>query len=89
MSEEQIGHNSVGESGKKLSGYVERLEKLQAEIDGLKEDQKEILQEVKSSGFDTKVLKAAMKRRRMDKSERTEFDEMLAMYEHALETLLS
>jgi uncharacterized protein (UPF0335 family) len=89
LSEEKIGHNSVGEAGKKLSGYVERLERLQAEIDGLKEDQKDIFQEVKSSGFDTKVLKAAMKRRRMDKSERAEFDETLALYEHALETILS
>lgn len=82
------GHN-VGEAGKKLSGFVERLEKLQAEKKGIVEDMNEIMLEAKGNGLDPKIIRHVMRRRKMEAADRREFDELVDLYEHALETLLS
>ncbi len=83
------GDNSVGEAGKLLAGYVERIERLQSEIDELKESQKEVFEQAKGKGLSVKVMKAVLRRRRMKPEDRKEIDELLDVYEHALETMLS
>lgn len=83
------GDNSVGEAGKILVAAVERIERLQSEIDELKESQKEVFEQSKSKGLSVKVMKAVLRRRRMKPEDRKEIDDLLDTYEHALETMLS
>lgn len=68
-----------------LLSFCERYERLDEEIKTLSEDRTEVMSEAKSSGFDTKVLKQALRRRKMPKSERQEADALLETYERALE----
>lgn len=68
-----------------LLSFCERYERLTEEIDALGDDRTEVMAEAKSVGFDTKVLKQAVRRRKMPKSERQEADALLETYERALE----
>ena len=53
-----IGHNSA--DGERLRSFIERIERLDEEIDAIKEDRKDILTEAKSTGFDPKIVRARM-----------------------------
>lgn len=75
-----------GIAGDVLHGYVERIEKLEEEKKAIAADIKDIYLEVKAKGFDTKIVRKAIKRRAMDAAERQEQDELLALYERTLET---
>lgn len=74
------GHNTRMQ----LLSYVERFERLQEERDGLGDDQKEVMKEAKGLGFDTKILRKAIQRRKMDKAQRDEADSMLELYEDVI-----
>lgn len=65
--------------------YVERFERLQEERDALGDDQKEIMSEAKGLGFDTKVLRTVIRRRKMDAADRMEADSMLELYEDVIQ----
>lgn len=67
-----------------LLGYVERTERLQEEIDGLTDDKKEVMEEAKSLGFDTAILRVAIRRRKMDAAARQESDSILELYEEVI-----
>lgn len=67
-----------------LRAFVERIERVQEEIDALNGDKKEIYAEAKSNGFDTKVLKRIVQTRRMDQTERLEQDALYELYMSAL-----
>jgi uncharacterized protein (UPF0335 family) len=77
-----IGDNSLGgESGKQLKALVERIERLEEEKAGIADDIKEVYGEAKATGFDTKILRKVVARRRMDRNERQEQDALLELYE--------
>lgn len=59
-----IGHNSQPESGAALRGFVQRIERVQVDIDEHREDRKELYAEAKSGGFDVKILRKIIARRR-------------------------
>jgi uncharacterized protein (UPF0335 family) len=67
-----------------LESIIERVERVQAEIDGLNSDKSEIFKEAKSNGFNTKVIKKILKIRAADPIEREEEDAILDLYLHAL-----
>ena len=73
-----------GGAHKKLRSYVDRLERVQEEIDGLNGDKRDIYAEAKGNGFDTKVMKQVIKLRRIDAAERQEQEAILDLYLHAL-----
>lgn len=77
-----LGSNSGADAI--LLGFVERFERLTEEIGGLTADRKEVMDEAKSSGFDTKTLRNAIRRRAMDAATRQEQDALLELYEEAL-----
>lgn len=82
-----IGHNSCDVGGiarDRLKSFVERIERLEEEKRGLQEDIKEIYAEAKGTGFDTKIMRKLITRRRMDKADREEQDTILELYEDAL-----
>lgn len=81
-----IGDNSVpAESAKLLQDIVSRIERLNEEVKGLQQDRKAIFDQAKLHGFDTKVIKAVIKKRTQDQEEWDEFDLLVQTYWGALE----
>jgi len=76
--------DTEGIDGVHLHSFVQRIERLQEELDALNGDKGEVFKEAKSCGFDLKILKIVIKRRRMGK-ECDEEDTLVELYEQALE----
>jgi uncharacterized protein (UPF0335 family) len=55
------GHNGAGE---RVTQFVERVERLEAEKTALSEDITQVLQEAKGAGFDPKIIKTIVKIRK-------------------------
>jgi uncharacterized protein (UPF0335 family) len=88
--EPTIGHNSDGEvAGSRLKSFVERIERLEEEKKELADDIKDIYAEAKGVGFDVKILRKVINRRKMTDDKRNEEDEILSLYESALQNLNS
>jgi len=64
-----------------LKSIVERIEYVEGQRQACTEDLKEIYLEAKSSGFDTKVLRKVIARRKMDRADLSEFEAVLELYE--------
>lgn len=84
-----MGHNSDtgGVAGGRLKAFIERIERLEEEKSGLAEDIKDIYAEAKAVGFDTKIIRKVVRRRKMDKEKRQEEDELLDLYEVSIENI--
>ena len=74
-----------GIDSKRLFSFIQRIERLQDDLDVLNEDKGEVFKEAKSDGFDTHVMKAQIKRRRNGKGATEEADALLSIYERAVE----
>lgn len=72
------------DAAESLRRYAERVESLMAECDDIRADIREIYAEVKANGFDIKVFRQLIARRRMDATAREEADALLATYEAAM-----
>ena len=72
--------------GGRIRSLVERIEHLDAELQELNEQKKEVFLEAKAGGFDVKILKEIIKLRKQDKEERDERDTLLDLYMRAMET---
>ncbi len=68
-----------------LQAFVQRIERLEDEMKNLREDTKEVFDEAKASGFDTKILKTVIKLKRMDPEKRAQEEEMIKLYTDALD----
>ena len=73
-----------GIAGDTLRSYIERIERLEAEKTALTADIREIFSEAKGNGFDVKIMRQIVRLRRMDREDRLEQEELLAMYQHAM-----
>jgi uncharacterized protein (UPF0335 family) len=73
-----------GIAGDRLRSFVERYERLQEEVNALNEDKAELIKEVAGNGFDKKIFKIIIKRRRMGKDQCDEEDSLVDLYERAL-----
>ena len=73
------GGNSITRD--QLRSLVERIEKLEEKKETLADDIKDVYAEAKGNGYDTKVLRLMIRRRKMDKDERAELDALLGLYE--------
>lgn len=67
-----------------LRGFIERYERIEASRKELAEEQKEILQEAKSRGYDVKALKAVIRERAQNPDDVAELEATIAMYRDAL-----
>jgi len=67
-----------------LRQFVERFERLEAEKKDISEQQKEVMAEAKSRGYDTKVLRKVVSLRKRDKDDIAEEEAVLEMYKEAL-----
>ena len=72
--------------GGRIRSFVERIEHLDAELQELNEQKKEVFLEAKAGGFDVKILKEIVKLRKQDRDERDERDTLLDLYMRAMET---
>jgi uncharacterized protein (UPF0335 family) len=71
------------ESGQ-LKAFIERLERLEEEKLGIQGDIKDVFAELKGQGFDVKAVKALLKIRKQDHSERQEHEAILELYMQAV-----
>jgi uncharacterized protein (UPF0335 family) len=87
--EAKMGDNTEagGIAAERLRSIVDRIERLEEEKRELASDIKDVMQEAKSAGFDTKTVREVLRRRRMDPAEREERDMLRDLYERALELL--
>lgn len=74
-----LRHDLSNSAGSLLS-FVERFERLTEEIEGLGDDRKELMGEVKSQGFDTKLFRRAIAIRKMGIANYREQDDLLDTY---------
>ena len=68
----------------RLRSFIERVERMEEELDGIKHDIKEIYAEAKGEGYDTKVIRQIIKRRKRDRAEIMEEEAILELYLSAL-----
>ena len=67
-----------------LKQLVEKIERLEHEKQELLADIREVYNEAKSNGFDTKVLRQLIRMRKLDTSTLQEQEELLDLYRHAV-----
>jgi len=80
-----IGDNSDQEiSGKKLTGIVQKIEKVEARKNQVLQELREEYSEAKALGYDTKTIRAIIRERRMEPEKRKEQAELLRVYKDAM-----
>lgn len=67
-----------------LRSFVERFERLAAEKQDIADQQKEVMAEAKSRGYDTKVLRKIVSLRKRDPQDLSEEEAILELYKEAL-----
>ena len=78
------GNNKRAFASDHLLSFVERVERLSEEITTLGEDRTEVFSEAKSMGFDAKILRKVIARRKLPADERQEQDAIEELYEDAI-----
>ena len=77
----------IAESGvaaEELKQFVERIERLEEEKKAIADDIKDVFAELKGRGFDVKAVRAILRIRKQDHSERQEQEAILELYMTAL-----
>ncbi|HXT81354.1 MAG TPA: DUF2312 domain-containing protein [Acetobacteraceae bacterium] len=84
----EIGDNSgiVAEplAADRLRSFVERYERIDEEVAERRADQKDLMQEIASAGFDKKAVRQLIRIRKMDPAEVEEQETLLDVYRRAL-----
>lgn len=68
------------ESNGQLRAFFERIERMEEEKDAISADIKEIYAEAKGTGYDTKIMKRAVRLRKIPVEERMEQEALLELY---------
>lgn len=79
-----IGHNSLGVAGEQLRAFIERIERLKAEVHDLQADIREIKKEAKANGFIVPVINHLIKIRAQDADDLAEFETLVKLYQRSL-----
>jgi uncharacterized protein (UPF0335 family) len=64
--------------------FIERIERLEEEKKGIADDIRDVYTEAKSTGYDTKTMRAIVRLRKMEDHARQEADALLETYRQAL-----
>ena len=67
-------------SNGQLKAIVDRIERLDAERQAISSDIKEIYAEAKGNGFDVKIIRKIISRRKIAEAKRQEEDALLELY---------
>lgn len=84
MNDHSSTDTSYRVAADELRQFVERFERLETEKKDLADQQKEVMAEAKSRGYDTKVLRKVVALRKRDKDDIAEEEAVLEMYKSAL-----
>lgn len=83
-----IGNEEVHSLGnltaEHLKAFVERIERVQEDIDNLNDDKRDIYTEAKGNGFDVKAIKHIVALRAKDQNSVREFETIVDLYKNAL-----
>ena len=86
-----VGHNSgktedasYRVTSAELQSFIERYERLEADVKALRDDQKELMAEAKGRGYDTKVMRKVLAIRKRNADDLAEENAVLEMYLAAL-----
>ena len=71
-------------TAEELRHFVERFERLEIEKKDIADQQKEVMAEAKSRGYDTRVMRKIVSLRKRDLEEVAEEEAVLSMYKTAL-----
>lgn len=71
-------------SAEQLRLFIERVERLEEEKKGISDDIRDVYSEMKSNGYDTKIVRQIVKLRRMETHDRQEMEALLDTYKSAL-----
>jgi uncharacterized protein (UPF0335 family) len=71
-------------AAEQLRLLIERIERLEEEKKGIADDIKDVYAEAKSTGYDTKTMRAIVRLRKMEKHARDEAEALLDTYKAAL-----
>jgi uncharacterized protein (UPF0335 family) len=64
--------------------FIERIERLEEEKKGMSDDIRDVYNEAKSTGFDSKTMRTIIRLRKMEKHARDEQEALLETYKAAL-----
>jgi len=81
--DKQIGDNTK----QHLKDAVRNIEHLECEKQAIADNIKDVYDNLKAEGFDTKTLKTVVKRRKKEKEKLQEEDYLLETYEDAINTV--
>ena len=73
-----------GIAAENLKQIIDRIERLEEEKAGLVADIRDIYSEAKGTGFDTKIIRAIIRLRKLTQDDRQEQETLLDMYKNAL-----
>ncbi len=79
-----VSDTSYRVTADELRQFIERYERLEAEKKDIADQQKEVMAEAKSRGYDTKVMRKVISLRKRDRDEIAEEEAILDMYKEAL-----
>ena len=71
-------------TGEELRQFVERFERLEIEKKDISDQQKEVMAEAKSRGYDTRIMRKIVSLRKRDLEDLAEEEAILSMYKKAL-----
>ena len=71
-------------TGEELRQFVERFERLEIEKKDISDQQKEVMAEAKSRGYDTRIMRKIVSLRKRDLEDLAEEEAILNMYKTAL-----
>ena len=71
-------------AGEELRQFVERFERLEIEKKDISDQQKEVMAEAKSRGYDTRIMRKIVSLRKRDLEDVAEEEAILSMYKSAL-----
>lgn len=81
-----VGHNSNLNDDERvtLAGFVSEVERINTLVAGYNSEKSEIFKAAKEKGFDTKALRHLVALRKMEANKRTDFENALTAYQHAM-----
>ena len=71
-------------TGEELRQFVERFERLEIKKKDISDQQKEVMAEAKSRGYDTRIMRKIVSLRKRDLEDLAEEEAILSMYKTAL-----
>jgi len=67
-------------SSGRLQDFINRIEKVEDELSGIKNDRKDIYLELKGEGYDVKTVRKIVRLRKIDALTRQQEEELLDLY---------